>query len=154
MTARVSGDARTLRVTDCSSAPAAPRAKPTATPANRRGSREPVSTSLTGTPPTLSCAPVNRRSKSRGPTPEVPWVRCHSPTATIARTRTARTPAPAAVPPGPASGFGDSFPGVAVWVGVLTPRGGRQRRRRWPAGRRVGRRRPRRLPGTRRRGPP
>ena len=67
VTARVSGEASAFRVTDCSSAPATPRANPTATPANRRGSREPTSTSATGTPPTVSSAPPKSRHRSAQP---------------------------------------------------------------------------------------
>ena len=58
MTARVSGEASALRVTDCNSAPATPRAKPTATPASRRGRRDPVKMSRPGTRPPTPRAPT------------------------------------------------------------------------------------------------
>ena len=69
-TASVSGEASGLRATDWNSAPATPRAKPTASPAASRGSREPTRMSR-------SARSTRRRRQQgragrRAPTPEYP----------------------------------------------------------------------------------
>ena len=75
VTARVSGEASELRVSDCSRAPAIPSANPTAMPAANRGIREPTRICRVDSAAAVR-SPVARAQSSPNPTPEVPWVRC------------------------------------------------------------------------------
>ncbi|ARX88538.1 hypothetical protein SMD44_08025 [Streptomyces alboflavus] len=84
MTARVSGEARTLRLTACRAAPAMPRTAPTRRPAVMRGSREAMTTDESP----ASARPVNAFQTSGALTEAVPCVM-----STTARTATRRTSA-------------------------------------------------------------
>ncbi|GAB2331095.1 hypothetical protein STREPTOSP366_62470 [Streptomyces variabilis] len=107
MTARVSGDARTLRLTAWRARPATPRAAPTSSPAAIRGSREAMTTDASPG----SARPVRALRTSAGPTAAVPCV-----TSTTARAATRSTSAvvTAAAPARDGTVSGRTVGGVAV----------------------------------------